>query len=101
MTDGPCSGVERPKRMLGDKAYDSNELREELDEHGTKPIIPNRSNRKQPQSPLASASAWIFVLRPPRERLALLQDRHGHLLSSAPIQTMPPARRGGASPWAQ
>ena len=34
--------------MLGDTAYDSAELRGELDEHGTKPVIPNRSNRKQP-----------------------------------------------------
>jgi transposase len=34
--------------MLGDKAYDSAELREELDEQGTKPVIPNRANRKQP-----------------------------------------------------
>ena len=39
-----------PKRMLGDKAYDSAELREDLDEHGTKPVIPNRCNRKQPFS---------------------------------------------------
>jgi len=36
--------------MLGDKAYDSAEFREELDERGTKPVIPNRSNRKQPYS---------------------------------------------------
>ena len=36
--------------MLGDKAYDSTELREELDEHRTKPVIPNRSNRKEPFS---------------------------------------------------
>ena len=42
--------VKSPKRMLGDKAYDSAELREELDERGTKPVIPNRSNRKQPFS---------------------------------------------------
>jgi transposase len=42
--------VQRPKRMLGDKAYDSAELRKELDEHGTKSVIPNRSNRKQPFS---------------------------------------------------
>jgi hypothetical protein len=33
--------------MLGDKAYDSAELREDLQERGTKPIIPNRCNRKQ------------------------------------------------------
>ena len=36
--------------MLGDKAYDSAELREELDERQTKPVIPNRCNRKQPFS---------------------------------------------------
>jgi len=34
--------------MLGDKAYDSAELRDELHERGTKPVIANRSNRKQP-----------------------------------------------------
>jgi transposase len=38
------------KCMLGDKAYDSAELREDLDERGTKPVIPNRCNRKQPFS---------------------------------------------------
>ncbi len=38
------------KRMLGDKAYDSVELRENLDEGGTRPVIPNRCNRKQPFS---------------------------------------------------
>ncbi len=42
--------VKRPKRILGDKAYDSAELRQELDERGTKPVIPNRCNRKQPFS---------------------------------------------------
>jgi len=36
--------------MLGDTAYDGDELREELDEHGTKSVIPNRPNRKQPFS---------------------------------------------------
>jgi IS5 family transposase len=39
-----------PKHMLGHKAYDSAELREELHERGTKPVIPNRSSRKQPFS---------------------------------------------------
>ena len=42
--------VKSAKHLLGDKAYDSTELREELDERGTKPVIPNRSNRKQPFS---------------------------------------------------
>jgi hypothetical protein len=31
--------------MLGDKADDSAELREQLDKRGTKPVIPNRCNR--------------------------------------------------------
>jgi putative transposase len=39
--------VEPPERMLADKAYDSNELREELEQRGTKPVIPNRSNRNR------------------------------------------------------
>jgi IS5 family transposase len=46
--------VKPSKRMLGDKAYDSAELREELDERGTKPVIPNRCNRKN-----RSASASV------------------------------------------
>ena len=36
--------------MLGDKAYDSAELRQWLSERGTKPVVPNKSNRKQPFS---------------------------------------------------
>src|SRR5262249_12465047 len=37
-----------PQRLLGGIAYATTELREELDERGTKPCIPNKSNRKQP-----------------------------------------------------
>ena len=40
--------VKLSKCMLGDTAYDSASLREELGDHGTKPVIPNRCNRKQP-----------------------------------------------------
>ena len=40
----------RTKGPGGDAAYDSAELREELDEHGIKPVIPNRRNRKLPFS---------------------------------------------------
>jgi putative transposase len=36
------------RKLIGDKAYESAELRKRLDEHGTKPVIPNRSNRKRP-----------------------------------------------------
>ena len=51
--------VKSPKRMLGDKAYDSAELREELDARGTKPVIPNRCRRKQ----LFSFSKRLYKLR--------------------------------------
>ena len=37
--------VKPPKHMLGDTAYDGNELREELGQRGTRPVIPNHSNR--------------------------------------------------------
>jgi transposase len=36
------------KKLLGDKAYDSAELRAWLDHRGTRPVIPNKSNRIQP-----------------------------------------------------
>jgi len=36
------------KHLLGDKAYDGDELRGELNDRGTKPVIPNKSNRNQP-----------------------------------------------------
>ena len=38
------------KKLLGDKAYDSAELWQWLSDRGTKPVIPNKSNRKQPFS---------------------------------------------------
>ena len=47
------------KRLLGDKAYDSAELRRWLRGRGTKCVIPNRSNRKQP---------FIFSKKAYRER---------------------------------
>ena len=36
--------------MIGDAAYDSAELRQWLQDRGTKPVVPNRSNRLQPFS---------------------------------------------------
>jgi len=45
--------------MLGDKAYDSAELRGELDERGTKPVIPNHPNRKN----LLSFNKRLYKLR--------------------------------------
>jgi transposase len=38
------------RKLLGDKAYDSAELRQWLGNRGTKAVVPNKSNRKQPFS---------------------------------------------------
>jgi len=38
------------RKLLGDKAYDSAELRHWLKRRGTRAVIPNRANRKQPFS---------------------------------------------------
>jgi len=35
-----------PDRLLGDKGYDSDEIRDDLVERGIEPVIPPRSNRK-------------------------------------------------------
>ena len=40
--------AETLKRLLADKAYDSNAFREELDQQGISAVIPSRSNRKKP-----------------------------------------------------
>jgi transposase len=35
-----------PTRLLGDKGYDSDQIRDDLVERGIEPVIPPRSNRK-------------------------------------------------------
>jgi len=40
--------VAKPKRMLADKGYDSDEVRFSLLVKGILPVIPPRSNRKEP-----------------------------------------------------
>jgi transposase len=37
-----------PDRLLGDKGYDSDAIRDDLTERGIEPVIPPRSNRKTP-----------------------------------------------------
>ena len=37
-----------PAKLLGDKGYDSDEIRRDLAERGIEPVIPPRSNRKTP-----------------------------------------------------
>ncbi len=42
--------VKPAKRMIGDRAHDSGELRERLNAQGTKPFPPKRRNRRKPFS---------------------------------------------------
>jgi transposase len=37
-----------PDKLLGDKGYDSDDIRGDLADRGTQPVIPPRSNRKTP-----------------------------------------------------
>jgi IS5 family transposase len=38
-----------PAKLIGDKGYDSDEIRNDLADRGIEPVIPPRSNRKTPQ----------------------------------------------------
>jgi transposase len=75
--DCPVAGrlarrVKPSKWIFGDKAYGSTELREDLHERGTKPVIPNRCNRKQP----FSFSKRLYKLRWQQvEGLQPMEDR--------------------------
>jgi transposase len=40
--------LKAPKQLLGDKAYDSDELRAWLKQRTTEAVIPNKNNRKNP-----------------------------------------------------
>jgi transposase len=40
----------RPKAFLADKAYDANALIEALEKRQITPVIPSKSNRKEPQN---------------------------------------------------
>jgi transposase len=37
-----------PERLIGDKGYDSDEIRSDLAKRGIEPVIPPRSNRTKP-----------------------------------------------------
>lgn len=45
-TQTPGRPRKKPDRLIGDKGYDSNEVREALATKGIQPIIPARSNNK-------------------------------------------------------
>lgn len=76
---------EDPDQMLGDKGYDSDAVRAEIEQRGGEPLIPTRSNRKV-QRPLAKV---LYTLRNQIERFVnraknsrRVATRYDKLLSS-------------------
>ena len=49
-TLGASCADEEPKRLIGDRAYDSDPLDESLAERGIEMIAPHRRNRKKPRT---------------------------------------------------
>lgn len=54
--------VNPPEHLLGDMAYDGDELREELERHRTKSVIPNRPNSDE--TPLGGPSGMLVQDQP-------------------------------------
>jgi len=104
ITGRPIRRVKPTKRMLGNKAYDSGELREGLDERGTKPVIPNRCNRKKQFSfsKRVYKLRWRNAMKPSRTELNLAnlwsaKNLFSGQLSWAPRPTKTSAKREGGS----
>jgi transposase len=75
---------EMPQRLIGDRAYDSDGLDQDLSEHGIELIAPHRSNRRVPTQDgrplrryirrwkMERLFAWLFNFR----RLVVRYERH-------------------------
>jgi putative transposase len=61
--------VKPSKRMLGDKAYDSTELREDLHAGGTEPVIPNRSTGNNRSGSISVSTSWRWRVESAFNRL--------------------------------
>ncbi len=63
---------QKPVRVIADKAYDSDALRERLARRGIELIVPHRSNRKKPATQdVERTNAWLGNFR----RLVVRYDR--------------------------
>jgi hypothetical protein len=49
-TLGACFAPEKPERLIGDRAYDSDPLDEQLAEQGIDMTAPHRRNRRKPRT---------------------------------------------------
>jgi hypothetical protein len=48
--NGPGRPKSRPKRLIGDRAYDSDTLRKDLRDRNIELVCPHRKNRKKPKA---------------------------------------------------
>jgi len=53
----------KANKFLGDRAYDSAELRQWLLDRGTKPVIPNKSNASSPSASTSNPTNYATVLK--------------------------------------
>ena len=85
---GPGRPRTRPERLIGDKAYDSDPLRERLRARGIEPIFPHRKNRVAPPTQdgrklrryrrrwiVERTNAWLGNFR----RLVVRWERYLHM----------------------
>ena len=75
-----CFVDEQPERLIGDKAYDSDPLDEQLADEGIEMIAPHRRNRKKPKTQDGRAL---------RRSQAPLEGRAAHRL----VTELPPCHR--------
>jgi len=86
--NGPGRPRTRPERLIGDKAYDSDPLRERLRARGIEPIFPHRKNRVAPPTQdgrklrryrrrwiVERTNAWLGNFR----RLVVRWERYLHM----------------------
>jgi hypothetical protein len=65
---------ERPERLIGDRAYDSDPLDEALDEEGIEMIAPHRNNRRKPKNPGRSQAQALREALEDRAALRLARE---------------------------
>jgi hypothetical protein len=57
--------VSPPEHLLGDMAYDGDELREELERHRTKSVIPNRQTEGTRSDSQSASTSFVGASRAP------------------------------------
>jgi hypothetical protein len=68
----------KPENLIGDRAYDSDPLDEELRNDGFEMIAPHRSNRSKPPTQATLAGRALLRLDPMQRRILVRWEYHAH-----------------------